>query len=85
MMLQAIKVLIHVGSSLKVSPSGISPPPRLYFYCMPKAKHAFVQKNSFMNQFFKYQKTIPVLEAIFPQCFYLPGIQVLHADVSSLK
>lgn len=67
MILQAMKLLIHVSSSLKVPPSGILPPPQLYFYCMLKAKHAFVQETSFTKQFFKYQKTITVVGGYFSQ------------------
>jgi len=70
---EATKLLIHVGSSLKVSPSRISPPPRLYFYCMLKAKHAFLQKqNSFVKQYFKSQKTISVVEGYFSTMFLSP-------------
>lgn len=69
LMVEAMNLLIHGGSSLKVSPSGISPSPWLYFYCMLKAKHAFVQKHTFMNQFFKYKNTIPVVEGYFSTMF----------------
>lgn len=50
-MLQAIKLLTHVSSSLKAFPSGISPRPHLYFYCMLKAKHVFVQKPLSLSNF----------------------------------
>lgn len=50
-MLQAIKLLIHVSSSLKVFSSGISPPTHPYFYCTLKAKHAFVQKTLSLTNF----------------------------------
>lgn len=49
--LQAIKLLTHVSSSLKVFPSGISPQAHLYFYCMLKAKHVFVQKPLSLSNF----------------------------------
>lgn len=55
------------SNSVKVSPSGISPPPQLYFYCMLRAKHAFVQETSFMKQCFKYQKTITAVGGYFSQ------------------
>lgn len=50
-MFQAIKLLTHVSSSLEVFPSGISPRPHLYFYCVLKAKHVFVQKPLSLSNF----------------------------------
>lgn len=81
-MLQAIKLLIHVSNSLKVFPSGISPPIHLYFYCMLRAKCAFVQKTLPLTNFSSIKTPFLYLHVIFPQCFYLCVIQALHINVS---
>lgn len=67
-MLQAIKLLIHVSSSQSLPLWNLITTTSL-FLLYAKSKTCFCAKNSFIKQFFKYQNTIPVVEGYFSTMF----------------
>lgn len=67
-MLQAIKWLIHVSSSLSLPLWNLTTTTSL-FLLYAESKTCFCAKNSFSKQFFKYQNTIPVVAGYFSTMF----------------